>query len=87
MSRSNNPAALNGSSDSIVIKNDSNLDISTTQADSEALDSYDLEVQKPAERAKILNDKAFFKKLSYSFYSESLRSSKSMSSLPKFYYL
>lgn len=87
MSRSNNPGCLNGSSDSIIIKNDSNLDLSTNQTDSEALDNYDLEVQKPSERAKIINDKAFFKKLSYSFYSESLRSSKSLSALPKYYFM
>lgn len=87
MSKQQNPVCLNGSSDSIIIKNDSILDMSTNQTDSEVLDSYDLEVQKPSERAKIINDKAFFKKLSYSFYPENLRTSKSLSALPKLYYM
>lgn len=83
MSRCDNQEGLNGSSESILVKNDSNLDTSAVQTDSRIFENYDLEVQKPAERAKIINDNAFFKKLSYSFYSESTRNSRSYSALPK----
>lgn len=85
MSKYDNQDGLNGSSESILVKNDSNLDTSTVQIDSRMLEAYDLEVQKPSERAKIISDNAFFKKLSYSFYSESMRNSKSYSTLPKHY--
>jgi len=72
----------NGSSVSIIIKHDSILDSSSTQIGNEEIESYDLEVQKPSERQKIINDNNFFKKLSQKFYSESKSSSKSLSALP-----
>ena len=73
----------NTSSDSIVIKSDSNFDTNSIKYE-DNLDSYDLEVQKPAERAKILKDATFFKKLSYSFYADGNQNFKSMPVLPKY---
>lgn len=76
---------LDSNNVSVIIKDDCTLD--TIKAESELNDVYDLEVQKPSERAKILSDSSFFKKLSYSFYSDSLRKSKSYSVLPTNHFL
>mgnify|MGYP000934467522 CR=1 FL=1 len=74
---------LNTSSGSIIIKDDSNLDsFVALQEDNEK--NYDLEVQKPSERAKILKDSDFFKKLSASFYAESGKHYKSLQVLPRY---
>ena len=59
---------INGSSDSIIINEDVPYDIST--ANTITRTDYDLEVQIPTEREKILNDFDFFKHLSHSFYSD-----------------
>ena len=87
MSKHDASEILNGSSNSIIIKEDSKLDITPPQTDNEEVDTYDLEVQKPSERAKIINDSSFFKKLSIQFYAEKVRNSKSLAVLPKHYYL
>lgn len=73
-------------SNSVIIKDDVNLDTTSTQTDNEEIDNYDLEIQQPAERAKIINNKSFFKKLSYRFYSETARSSKTLAAFQKHYH-
>ena len=75
------PDILNGSSCSVIIKNDSVLDCSSIQIENDEVDKYDLEVQKPSEREKIINDISFFKRLSHKFYADR---APSLRSLPTF---
>lgn len=72
---------------SIIIKNDSSIDDTDVQPEFGASKRYDLEVQKPSERQKIINDHNFFKSLSYSFYAEPNSSPKSFSSLNHYFHL
>ena len=69
---------LNDSSTSIVIRED--LPCVARSAKTNAPLKYDLEVQLPKERAKILNDHEYFKNLSHSFYSDCLFNYRSFSS-------
>lgn len=73
---------------SVIVK-DPFQTLNSSFPDSESTEPlpYDLEVQKPAERNKILGDAEFFKKLSLSFYSDFKASSKSLSPKRYMYYL
>jgi len=74
---------IEGSSNSVIIKSDSGLNINTSQFEEDE-ENYDLEVQKPSERARILSDNSFFKRLSFKFYSDGNKNYKSMPTLPKY---
>lgn len=65
---------------SIIVKYDVQpSDHTSTQADLNSQLTYDLEIQKPVERIKILTDDEYFRKLSLSFYADFKKESKSYS--------